>query len=85
MIKIELRRKGISPEDIENAFKEEDGAELSQETAGRQLILKKVAKYKNLPHLEAKKKLIDMLLRRGFSMSLAVRLVDEVIQKDYNR
>jgi len=78
LIQLELRRKGVSPEIIENV----DG------TADFELALrvaqKKYSLWRTLPVPEQKKKLFGFLQRRGFGSTVVFRVIDEMIGKQYN-
>lgn len=78
LLKIELKQKGISDETINEVlsnFSSDDKQILS-------LAQKKISRYKNLPILEQKQKLLAFLLRRGFDFDEAKSTVDYVTQKD---
>lgn len=85
VIEHELSDKGITKDIIDSAFaiiKKDE--EYSENDAALALLNKKFHLYRNLSQLEAKKKLTNLLLRRGFSFDDANRLVDSIIKKEYN-
>ncbi len=78
LIQLELRRKGVSSEIIENI----DGtADLE---LARGVAQKKYSMWRKLPILEQKKKLFGLLQRRGFSSTVIFRVIDEVTGFKYN-
>ena len=78
LIQIELKRKGISSEIIENI----DGS--ADFELARGIAQKKYSIWKKLPVLEQKKKLFGFLQRRGFSSTVVFRVIDEVTGLTYN-
>ncbi len=75
LIKQELKQKGI---DIEA------GVETSEDDIARRAVQKKIEIWKKLPKPEQKKKIYDFLGRRGFTLEVIRRVVDEVAGKGYN-
>ena len=85
VIRQELKAKGIDPETIETALSDALlGDKDTQEALARQAVAKKLPYWEKLPLLSFKKKVYEYLLRRGFSSSVAMRLVDEYSAKAYN-
>jgi regulatory protein len=82
IVKNELRNKGISDDIIQSI--------LTDDTLGDEkeriykLIEKKQRIWGKLPKRELKMKLYQYIVRRGFSSSLVLRIIDEALQKDYN-
>ena len=81
----ELGNKGITKDIIDSAFTlTQKGEDYSENDAAVALLNKKFRLYKNLPKLEAKQKLTDLLFRYGFTYDDANRLVDSIIKREYN-
>ena len=78
LIQLELRRKGVSQEIID----EIDGP--SDIELARMVAQKKYSLWKKLPILEQKKKLFGLLQRRGFSSNVIFRIIDELLGNQYN-
>ena len=78
LIQMELKRKGISSDIIENIDGSND-LELARGVAQKKYLL-----WKKLPVLEQKKKLFGLLQRRGFSSTVVFRVIDEVTGFKYN-
>ena len=78
LIQMELKRKGISSDIIENIDGSND-LELARGVAQKKYLL-----WKKLPVLEQKKKLFGILQRRGFSSTVVFRVIDEVTGLTYN-
>ena len=78
LIQMELKRKGISSDIIENIDGSND-LELARGVAQKKYLL-----WKKLPVLEQKKKLFGLLQRRGFSSTVVFRVIDEVTGLTYN-
>ena len=78
LIQMELKRKGISSDIIENIDGSND-LELARGVAQKKYLL-----WKKLPVLEQKKKLFGFLQRRGFSSTVVFRVIDEVTGLTYN-
>jgi len=83
-IALELARKGISREIIEDVLSEEKGEERSfDELAGaRKVIEKKLVIWSQKPLIEQKKKMYTFLAQRGFSSDTIRKIIDETIKKD---
>jgi regulatory protein len=82
LLRRELMQKGIKKETIEGviekAYSEEDEVELA-----RNLLQRKAKTYKNLEDVKTKKRMMDFLLRRGFSYEVvrqAIKDIDELIE-----
>ena len=70
----ELRRKGVSPEDIEAAL-----AEVSEDDQMAYLLAsQKINRYKDLDFTEFRNRLSGMLARRGFSYETVTRVVNRL-------
>lgn len=83
LIKIELRRKGIISDLIDELLLEErpagDEAVLAEKLARR-----KMERIKNLPTLEIRRKLFWALSQRGFSFEVIKETVDKLLKEEYN-
>jgi len=87
VIRQELKIKGISEELIAETFSK-NGDMLNEEEQielGKKALGKKGERYKKLPILECKRKVHDLLVRRGFTAGVTHRLVDDYCQKAYNK
>lgn len=83
VIKMELLQKGISGELIDELLdvpeKNLDDFKLAMQVVG-----KKILQFKNLEKRAQKKKISDLLLRKGFSWEIIYRVIDSVFKKSYN-
>lgn len=79
VIKMELRRKGITDDLIEEALCSLDGVK-EDETIAR-IVEKKIGKYKGLSRAEIFEKLGSHLLRRGFEYDDVKHAIDEALKK----
>lgn len=76
VIKMELKRKGISEELIEKTIGDKE-LEVNDMDTARRLVEKKIDKYKALPRQEIYQKLGSFLARRGFDWDTVKRAIDE--------
>ena len=67
-IRMELRQKGVDPQEIDDALSEMDGDELMR---GAQKAAEKAARGKDLSSAADRQKILAALARRGFDFSLA--------------
>jgi regulatory protein len=74
---MELRGRGVAPEDIESATAEIDEAQ--EHATARALASRRVAGMGRLDPQVRRRRLIGLLLRRGFSPGLANAVVSEVL------
>lgn len=79
MIRVELARKGIAPEIIDEAVYEGMRGEQSEVNLAKRVVSKKRDAWKYLPLSEQKRKLVDYLLRRGFSSEISWGVVDDIL------
>jgi len=80
LVKMELKRKGISPELIDEFL---SGRTSENETIlAEKLALKKWERIKNLSPGEVKRKLFSTLLQKGFSYEVAGKTVDNLLKKE---
>jgi regulatory protein len=78
-LRLELRQKGVDQKTIEQSLASIDPLKL--EESARQIIAKKVKLYPHLSSLKFKKKLLSLLLRRGFDYQLSRKVIDEKVKK----
>jgi len=74
-LEAELRMKGIKKELIENILSD---LKVDEEKIAKELLLKKVYKWKNLPKREARQKMGQYLLRKGFGWEI----IEKVLNKE---
>lgn len=78
-LKKELYQKGIEKGLIEKALSEN----LQNENqAALDLLEKKSGRFMNLDSFERKKKMVNLLMRRGFEFETSVRIVEKFLQKE---
>ncbi len=80
VLKMELIKKGIDREVIEEVMNIKDENSKDPIEVARALLEKRIDRVKNLPEPEKKKKLLEFLIRRGFDYSLARDLVEETLR-----
>lgn len=73
VIQIELRQKGIGKEIIDEVFSE---TVIDEEKMAKELLAKKIYKWKNLGPREAKQKISQYLAGKGFSWDVIGKVVD---------
>jgi regulatory protein len=73
VIQIELRQKGIGKEIIDEVFSE---TVIDEEKMARELLAKKMYKWKNLEPREAKQKTSQYLAGKGFSWDVIRKVID---------
>lgn len=79
LLKLELKSKGIDDETIDRVLSEEEiGMDLK---SALKVADKKERYWKNLPINQAKIKISNLLLRRGFSWDIIYKVIDCCIQK----
>lgn len=71
----ELRIKGIDREVIEQVLME---TPMNEEKIAKELLQKKMYRWKNLPKREARQKMGQFLARKGFDWEIISRVVDKV-------
>lgn len=81
LVKMELQRKGVDKEIIDELLTEERGS-ASEEILAEKYGRKKLARLKNLPILETKRKLYSALLMRGFSREIVGETVAKLLKKE---
>ncbi|OGM09472.1 hypothetical protein A2159_00890 [Candidatus Woesebacteria bacterium RBG_13_34_9] len=75
----ELRFKGINKEVIEDVLSE---THFDESTIAKNLLEKKRHKWKNLEGFEARKKMSQFLLSKGFSWNIISKVVKEILIDD---
>lgn len=80
VIRHELKFKGIDNEIIDKVI-EEQLTKTSQKEVLEKLINKAIVKYKNLPFIKRKQKIVEYLFRRGYLYTEISSLVDESLKK----
>lgn len=78
-IEMELRGKGVSEENISQAFASSDFP--SDQEKAKSLAFKRLAKIKSLPILLQKKRLLSHLAGKGFSPSIIFEVIDTIFSK----
>lgn len=78
-LRVELLKKGIDKEIIEQALLTIDNQQLV--SLAKKLVEKKIRLYQCLPIFKLKQKLISFLLRRGFDFHLSKTIIDEMVKK----
>ncbi len=76
----ELRRKGIDDEVAKEAL--DDVSAESQEEAARTLVRRKLRSVRGLDDVVATRRLVSLLARKGYSASMAFRVVKEELGSD---
>jgi len=81
VIEIELQQKGISREIVkELRIKNHESRGSDEKELARNLIQKRIAKYKELSRQELYQKLGGFLARRGFDLDIIKICIDEVLR-----
>ncbi len=81
-LKMELMKKGIGREIIEEVTSDQS-QESSEKDLASKALEKKMRVWKNLSRPEFKKKAISYLMRQGFDYSLIKILVENVLKREY--
>ncbi len=76
----ELRRKGIDDEVAREAL--DDVSAESQEAAARTLVRRKLRSVRGVDDVVATRRLVSLLARKGYSASMAFRVVKEELSAD---
>lgn len=79
LLKLELREKGIGKEIIDKIFSETgivDDLDSALKIAGKKLVM-----WAKLPYQNARIKLSNLLLRRGFSWDIIYKVIDYTLKK----
>lgn len=81
VIKMELKQKGISDEIINNVIQNSELRIQNDLKMAKEIVQKKIYKYKGLTRQEVFKKLGAFLARRGFSYDIIKQSIDESLIK----
>ena len=82
-IRQELIKKGVSKDIIDEVFSEQTSAESEQKLA-QEALEKKSRLFRGLKGIELKQKVLQFLVRRGFSFDTAKDVVEDFLKKGYN-
>ena len=74
VLKLELFKKGIDKEIIENVLEE---TPIDEEKMARELLVKRAYKWKDLPDREAKQKKFQYLAGKGFNYEVVEKILSE--------
>lgn len=80
VLKSELYKKGINRDIIEV---EAGSLESEQENIAKDLLLKRLHRFKSLPVLDIKRKAYEFLLRKGFEYEIVKEVVEKLMKKEY--
>lgn len=83
LVKMELQKKGVDKEIINELLLEERKV-TTEETLAEEYGQKKLERLKGLPVLEIKRKLYSALVMRGFSAEIVGRVIDKLLKEEYN-
>ncbi len=81
LIKIELQRKGIDKEMIDNLLQNSEYLILNELEEAKKLAEKRLRTYKNLPREKIYNRLGSFLGRRGFDYDTIKKSIDEVLRQ----
>ncbi len=84
IIKLELTRKGISKELIDNVLQDEEIEKETDLDKAKKIAKKKILRYKNDEPKKQYEKLARFLASRGFDWDIIKEVVDQLIPKRYN-
>lgn len=82
LIKIELIKKGIDKELIDEMFYGVQGLVQNELEMARKLVQRKINKYKGLDRQKIYQRLGGFLSRRGFDYDTIKKAIDEMLQKE---
>lgn len=81
LVKMELVKKGIDKEIIDRLLSEERGS-VKEAVLAEKFGRKKMEKFKNLPFIDAKKKLYSALMMAGFNGEIVKEVIDKLLEKE---
>lgn len=84
LIKIELTRKGIDKELIDEVFEGIEDIVHNELEMARKLVQRKISKYKGLDRQKIYQRLGGFLSRRGFDYDTIKKSIDEALKEEYN-
>jgi SOS response regulatory protein OraA/RecX len=77
---MELRRKGVSDEDIKNATEQETWDDETEEDRARDFAERKVRSISTSGDLyKQRQRLVSTMIRRGFPMDISFKLANELV------
>lgn len=82
LIKIELKRKGVDKELVDEIFSSVEDIVNNELELARKLVQRKINKYKGLDRQKIYQRLGGFLSRRGFDYDTIKKTIDEVISKE---
>ncbi len=85
IIKIELIKKGIDPDIIEEVLKRGSEIEPNDQEQAKKLVEKRLPRYKDLPREVIFQKLAGFLARRGFDWETSKNTIDAALRLEYNK
>lgn len=85
IIGIELRQKGIAPEIITSLLQGDRNERVSDLDKARLIAEKKIKLLSRLPRNEQYQKLGAFLSRRGYSFEISKQVIDDILERGYNR
>lgn len=84
VIKLELSKKGIAKNLIEEVFSDETLENISDLDKARKLAIKKIERLKGVETAKVYEKTVRFLATRGFTWDTIKEVVDQLIPKRYN-
>lgn len=81
LLKIELRQKGITDEIIQRVLSEVQEEIPDELTQAKNLIVKRMERFKGAPRNEIYSKVGGFLARRGFSWDIVKKAIDDSLEK----
>ena len=84
LIKLELTKKGIDKELIDEIFNDTEKIVHSELELARKLVQRKIEKFKNEDRQTVYRRLGGFLSRRGFNYDTIKKAIDEALKEDYN-
>lgn len=82
MLKVELQNKGVDREIIEKVLGDVESP--TEEELAKKTLLKRFGGIPNVADIRQKKKVYDLMLRRGFSYSVIKKTLAQSGQEEYN-
>lgn len=81
LLRLELLRKGISRDDIDKVFDDEEVVSRSEIDLARELVRRKARQYDTLSKEKKYQKLFGLLARRGFDLDIIKEVTNEYLKK----
>ena len=82
LIKVELKKKGVDKELIDEIFNEIEDVVVNELELARKLVQRKIEKYRGMDRQRIYQKLGGFLSRRGFDYDTIKNAIDEFISKE---